>query len=150
MSIGPVCPICGLKDPTREHVARHFMSELIEFLAGLDDQLQCPECNYRGEKAQNVARHLALVHSKLDGMLSDAALVRKRRSEFLAKPSKVNIGTECPVCDQPIAKQHSRVHVIWHFIDDLREIVNGFSDPTVRKYFIFQFFSCLNFHDLEY
>ena len=45
------------------------------FFLGLQDQLQCPECSYRGEKSQNVARHIALVHSKLDALLADKNLV---------------------------------------------------------------------------
>ena len=37
---------------------------------------------------------------------------------------------EHPVCDQTLTKQHSRVHVIWHFMEELREIVHTFPDPT--------------------
>ena len=62
----------------------------------LDDPLQCPECNYRGEKSQNVARHLGLVHSRLDSLLSDKELVARRKEEYLAKPNKISIGSECP------------------------------------------------------
>ena len=50
----------------------------------------------------------------------------------MAKPNKVNIGNECPVCEQAISKQHSRVHVIWHFMEELRGIVQSFNNPTVR------------------
>ena len=103
------------------------------FFVGLHDQLQCPECSYRGEKSQNVARHIALVHSKLDALLADKNLVNKRRQEYQSKPNKINIGSECPVCDQQLTKQHSRVHVIWHFMEELREIVQTFADPTVSK-----------------
>ena len=132
MTIGPKCPICGIKDPTREHVSRHFHLELMECIADLDDPLQCSECNYKGEKSQNVARHMALVHSKLDVLLSDETLVAKRKQEYLSKPNKINSGSECPVCDQTLTKQHSRVHVIWHFFPELREIVHAFKDPTVN------------------
>ena len=72
------------------------------------------------------------MHSKLDEFLCDEALVEERRLEQLAKPNKVNIGNECPVCDQAISKQHSRVHVIWHFMEELRGIVQSFNNPTVR------------------
>ena len=72
------------------------------------------------------------MHSKLDEFLCDEALVEERRREQLAKPNKVNIGNECPVCDQAISKQHSRVHVIWHFMEELRGIVQSFNNPTVR------------------
>lgn len=107
--------------------------KLCFFFVGLHDQLQCPECSYRGEKSQNVARHIALVHSKLDALLADKNLVNKRRQEYQSKPNKINIGSECPVCDQQLTKQHSRVHVIWHFMEELREIVQTFADPTVSK-----------------
>ena len=90
------------------------------------------ELHYRGEKPQNVARHIALVHSKLDEFLCDEELVQERRREQMAKPNKVNIGNECPVCDQAISKQHSRVHVIWHFMEELRGIVQSFNNPTVK------------------
>ena len=108
------------------------------FFVGLHDQLQCPECSYRGEKSQNVARHIALVHSKLDALLADKNLVNKRRQEYQSKPNKINIGSECPVCDQQLTKQHSRVHVIWHFMEELREIVQTFADPTVSYHFEYQ------------
>ncbi len=47
VSIGPECIICGLKEPAREHVSRHFMKELMEVVDTLDDQLNCPDCNYK-------------------------------------------------------------------------------------------------------
>ena len=134
ITIGPKCPICDIREPAREHVSRHFMNELMESVQGLHDQLQCPECSYRGEKSQNVARHIALVHSKLDVLLADKVLVMRRRQEYQSKPNKINIGSECPVCDQQLAKQHSRVHVIWHFMDELRDIVHSFADPTVSSH----------------
>jgi hypothetical protein len=85
----------------------------------------------RGEKTQNLARHIALVHSKLDELLADEALVAERIQEYANEPKKLAIGPNCPVCDQPLSKQHSRVHVIWHFMDELREIVGSFRDPQV-------------------
>ena len=93
------------------------MKELMDIVSCLDDPLHCPDCRFKGEKPQNLARHIALVHSKLDEFLADEALVELRKQEQLMKPNKVNIGSVCPVCDQSISKQHSRVHVIWHFMD---------------------------------
>ena len=87
---------------------------------------------HRGEKPQKVARHIALVHSRLDELLADKQLVEARRQELALKPNKVVIGEKCPVCDQQLNKQHSRVHVIWHFMDDLRDIVSAFPSNTVR------------------
>ena len=34
------------------------------------------------------------------------------------------------MCDQPISKQHARAHVIWHFMDELKEMIHGFDDPN--------------------
>ena len=92
--------------------------------------------NYRGEKPQKVARHIALVHNRLDELLADKQLVEARKQELALKPNKVVIGEKCPVCDQQLNKQHSRVHVIWHFMDDLRDIVSAFPSNTVCLLFI--------------
>ena len=92
--------------------------------------------NYRGEKPQKVARHIALVHNRLDELLADKQLVEARKQELALKPNKVVIGEKCPVCDQQLNKQHSRVHVIWHFMDDLRDIVSAFPSNTVWLVFI--------------
>jgi hypothetical protein len=40
---------------------------------------------HRGEKSQNLARHIALVHSKLDELLADPQLVAARKQEFLVR-----------------------------------------------------------------
>lgn len=40
----------------------------------------------RGEKCQNLARHIALVHNKLDELLADEELVEARRQEHLVSP----------------------------------------------------------------
>jgi hypothetical protein len=69
-------------------------------------------------------------------LLQDANLIAERKREFVAKPNKLTIGTVCPVCEQTLSKQHSRVHVIWHFMDELRAMVSNFQDPLV---------SCLSF-----
>ena len=50
------CTICGFKDPTREHIARHFMNELLDYVAMLPDPLKCNQCSYHGDKPQNLAR----------------------------------------------------------------------------------------------
>ncbi|TRY75091.1 hypothetical protein TCAL_00608 [Tigriopus californicus] len=131
IAIGPNCMICGMVGPSREHVARHFMPELMDLIDDLPDKLQCPDCKFRGDCPQKLARHLALVHSKLDELLSNRALVDQRRDEISTKPIKVSIGDVCPVCDHVISKQHARAHVIWHFMDELKEMVNNFVDPTV-------------------
>ena len=81
----------------REHISRHFMTELLDHVATLPDQLNCTQCNaYRGEKPQNLAKHIALVHSMLDFYLQNNALVQAKRKEVMAKPKKIVIGDTCP------------------------------------------------------
>lgn len=73
------------------------MSELMDHVAQLPDQLNCKQCNaYRGEKPQNLAKHIALVHAMLDSFLQNHALVQAKRKEVMAKPKKILIGDTCP------------------------------------------------------
>ena len=44
---GTVCPICGMVSHGREHIARHFIKELMEVVSEFPDPTACPECNYR-------------------------------------------------------------------------------------------------------
>jgi hypothetical protein len=64
-NIGPLCPVCDVRDPPREHVARHFSDELMDYVSRLADQNQCGQCQYRGERAKNLGLHIALVHGQL-------------------------------------------------------------------------------------
>ena len=36
----------------------------------------------------------------------------------------------CPICGIQFTKNQNRDHVSWHFMDELREIVNALPDPT--------------------
>lgn len=90
------CPVCDLPDPNREHITRHFMNELLEHVASQSSRTSCGLCSYRGEKAQNLAKHIGLVHNKLDELLADEHLVSSRRDEIKSKPKKIFIGTTCP------------------------------------------------------
>ena len=63
------------------------------------------------------------------GCYRDEVLVRDRRTEVMAKPKKISIGDVCPVCKASISKRDSRVHVIWHYMDELKEIASVFPDP---------------------
>jgi hypothetical protein len=90
------CPVCDLPDPNREHITRHFMNELLDHVASQSSRTVCSLCSYRGEKAQNLAKHIGLVHNKLDELLADEDLVNARREEIKSKPKKIFIGTTCP------------------------------------------------------
>jgi len=48
---------------------------------------------------------------------------------FFAKPKKTSIGSHCPVCDMKFTKSQNRDHVSWHYMDELRAIVQQFPDP---------------------
>ena len=73
------------------------MSELLDHVTTLPDQLNCNQCNaYRGEKPQNLAKHIALVHSMLDLFLQNHNLVQAKRKEVMARPKKIVIGDTCP------------------------------------------------------
>jgi len=41
------CRICDRKNPSREHVARHFLPELLEVVEGLENSLVCTGCDYQ-------------------------------------------------------------------------------------------------------
>ena len=134
VTLGATCPICEFKEPSREHVSRHFNNELLDYVATLDDHLKCSLCTYQGEKPQNLAKHMGLVHNILDDLLLNSELVQKKRNEAMSKRKKISIGSTCPVCLQAIQKRDSRVHVIWHFMEELREMVQEFPEPTSCNY----------------
>ena len=132
--IGDTCPVCDFKDPSREHVSRHFMNELLNHIGQSKDHKRCRQCPFQGERPQNLAIHIALCHDMLDDFLSDHELVKKKRAEAMIRPKKISIGSTCPVCLQAIQKRDSRVHVIWHFMEELREMVQEFPDTTVCNF----------------
>jgi len=81
---------------------------------------QCTECSYKNDKPKNVAIHIALVHAILDHFLANEELVKEKRESYVNKPQRVNVGSQCPICDQPFSKGTNRDHICWHFIDELR------------------------------
>ena len=90
-NLGSNCPVCDQvlhKQHARDHVCWHFMDEL---KALISDPTECPDpgCDYKGEKMENTARHLALFHSKLDEYLSNKPLLAEKRVKALTKPKKV-------------------------------------------------------------
>ena len=94
--IGDTCPVCDFKDPSREHVSRHFMNELLNHIGQSTDHKKCQQCPFQGERPQNLAIHIALCHDMLDDFLSDHELVKKKRAEAMVKPKKISIGSTCP------------------------------------------------------
>ncbi len=88
------------------------MNELLDHVATLPDNYACSKCSYKGERPQNLAKHIALVHSMLDEFLKNEDLVKARRSEVMAKPKKISIGSVCPVCKHDITKRDRLVNHI--------------------------------------
>ena len=130
-SIGPSCPICDVRDPAREHVARHFGDELNEVVNALEDKQACPHCNYSSDKVKNLGIHIALVHGQLDEYLANNMLIQMKRNKIQATPKKMQIGPQCPICEMRFTKGQNRDHVSWHFMDELREFVQTFPNPNM-------------------
>ena len=76
------------KDPSREHVSRHFSDELTDIVMGFEDPTQCTQCTYKSDKTKNVAIHIALVHSILDHFLSDQELIKTKREKYVQNLKK--------------------------------------------------------------
>jgi len=101
------------------------MDELREMVLSFPDPQACPECPYRSDKVDNLVKHMALGHSKLDELLLNDELVAQKRAIAMNKPTKVKIGECCPVCDQKFPKGTNRDHVSWHYMDELRDFVRS-------------------------
>ncbi len=42
------CPVCFVDNPSREHLVRHFMEELLEIVENdISDELTCDKCEFR-------------------------------------------------------------------------------------------------------
>ena len=78
VSIGDCCVICRSTMVSREHVCRHFLPELLSIVNTFESPLSCGECEFTATKSEYVARHLGLVHLKLDEFLSDSEFVAKK------------------------------------------------------------------------
>ena len=132
-----VCPVCNAGKCNSKHVTHHFMKELLEAVASFENPLVCPSCDFRASANEGMAVHVAVGHAKLNLLLKDQDLVRMKRNQISSsRPNKITIGEICPVCDQQLAKQHSRTHVVWHFIEELREIVASFPNKNVSRNFL--------------
>jgi hypothetical protein len=46
-----------------------------------------------------------------------------KRKKSSGKITKYEFGDECPICNLALTRQYKRDHVIWHFMDDLKQIV---------------------------
>ena len=75
-----MCPVCCKSQPTREHVADHFMEELLDVVRGFETHLTCQKCeDYTTETERTLAVHLALVHSGISPYLENSRLLSSKR-----------------------------------------------------------------------
>ena len=122
------CAICEIKQPSREHVTRHFVNELVEVVQVFPDPERCPQCDYNSPDNSKVAIHIALAHAQLEIYLDDTTLVNTKRQEAEAvrrewnERNKAFAGTVCPICDQTLNKSHSRDHIVWHFMEQRKSL----------------------------
>ena len=70
------------------------------FYIYLGSEKACQQCYYTTEKMDNLVKHYALGHSKLDELLLDDDLVEKKRKEHAKKPKRLSFGPDCPICHE--------------------------------------------------
>ena len=75
----------------RDHVTWHFMEELREYVQSFPNPQGCLHCDYTADKMENLVKHVALGHSKLDEFLADTELVAAKRARAMSKPKKVSL-----------------------------------------------------------
>ena len=79
----------------------YFFSEKYNFFCiYLGSEKACQQCYYTTEKMDNLVKHYALGHSKLDELLLDDDLVEKKRKEHAKKPKRLSFGPDCPICHE--------------------------------------------------
>ena len=131
MSFGPKCPICGVpikaSKQEREHVARHFMAELLEMVNELPKKSKCNQCDYSNSNNEYMAKHLALGHCKLDELMQNEELVNKKIRKASNMPKKMPMGQNCIICGMSVP---SREHVARHFAHELLQILVENSKST--------------------
>ena len=79
------CIICSSRNPSRTHLANHFMSELIEQIEDIDED--CQKCGFGAANPKAMVLHEVTKHEGLilDKILQDAAIVSSKRVEIEAK-----------------------------------------------------------------
>ena len=98
LSFGPDCPICKEKNRDRDHLSRHFMTELMELVNEMPNKKQCSQCSYKSSKREYMAKHLALFHCKLDELMADEELVKLKQEKAASKPKRIPMGENCVIC----------------------------------------------------
>jgi hypothetical protein len=86
------------------------------FVQSLGSDKKCQQCYYTTDKLDNLVKHYALGHSKLDELLQDEELIQRKREEHAKKPKRLSFGPDCPICNEP---GKEREHVARHFMAEL-------------------------------
>ena len=100
----------------RDHVAWHFIEELREFVQSFPNPQACWKCDYTSEKMDNLVKHVALGHSKLDELLADEDLLSAKRLKAMSRPKKVFIFHTTidvqPLCAQQYVSENRILHTL--------------------------------------
>jgi len=139
---GNMCTVCDGVIGKKQHIW-HFIDELRDIILTWTDPNTCEMCgcsytpkngNFHSRDSW-MAKHLAFRHSKLDEFLLNTELVQKKRDSF-KKELEANrvresaiIFNPCPICDSHVGKRNRRIHVMQHFMDELKAIAFTWTDP---------------------
>ena len=116
-----MCPVCCTSQPTREHVANHFMKELLDVVKEFEPSLTCERCeDYTTETERTLAVHVALVHSGVSPYLDNAKLLssKRRAAGVIDRQEASNISH---TARQPIPPQQQQQPIFINNITGERE-----------------------------
>ena len=122
MSFGSNCPICCVPTKERDHIARHFMPELMEMVFELPIQNKCNQCDYSNSNNEYMAKHLALGHCKLEDLMQNEDLVEEKRRKASKVSEKMHkSGQNCIICGISATREHVSKHFNCELLEILRE-----------------------------
>ena len=122
MSFGSNCPICCVPTKERDHIARHFMPELMEMVFELPIQNKCNQCDYSNSNNEYMAKHLALGHCKLEDLMQNEDLVEEKRRKASKVSKKMHkSGQNCIICGISATREHVSKHFNRELLEILRE-----------------------------
>ena len=116
--------VCSARNPNREHLANHFMQELIQDLEGETICSQCPNFDAPDGRAlvlHNVSKHDG---SSLDKILQDASCVSSKRAEVEARGHRQSLGPLCPIVINKCINHMVRIFI--SILGQLRTILGQF------------------------
>ncbi len=90
------CSICHkgmVKKSLREHMAKHFSVEIFAIIDTFQASNSCDLCNgtYKTHRKENMLRHVALVHGKLDEYMANQEMVQEKIDAIFGNVSAVSV-----------------------------------------------------------